>query len=104
MHERRAERRHRVLKEAEVWLTDRIAVNCVVRDLSPGGARLEFEGPVCLPSEFRLHIVSADLTIPAAPVWLRKLEAGIRFTGVGTAGTVDNSPQKCPTVVEGAPG
>jgi hypothetical protein len=94
MQERRGEHRRKVLKDAEVWLTDRIVVNCVIRDISPAGARLEFEGPISLPSQFRVRIVSADLSIPAAPIWLRRLEAGVRFTGVGTAGQVDNSPEK----------
>lgn len=94
MRERRRERRLRVLKEAKVMLTEWVSVNCVVRDLSPGGARLEFDGPVYLPSEFKLCIVSADLTIPAVTAWQRRGEAGIRFTGAGTAGDVDNSPMR----------
>jgi hypothetical protein len=94
MRERRCERRHKVLKEGKVMLTEWVSVSCVVRDISPGGARLEFEGPVYLPSEFRLLIVSADLTIPAVPAWQRRGEAGIRFTGVGTAGDVDNTPRR----------
>ena len=47
-----------------------------------------------LPADFSLRIVSADLIIPATPAWQRKLEAGIRFTGVGMVGAVDNTPQK----------
>ena len=94
MQERRGEHRHEVLKEAEVWLTDRIVVNCVIRDITPVGARLESLRAVSLPRQFRVRIVSADLSIPAAPIWLRRLEAGVRFTGVGTAGQVDSSPEK----------
>jgi hypothetical protein len=45
-----------------------------------------------LPREFRLHIVSADLTVPATFAWQRRLEAGIRFTGIGMVGEVDNTP------------
>jgi hypothetical protein len=92
--DRRAERRQMVLKEGKVMLSDWVSVDCVVRDISPGGARLEFQAPVSLPSEFRLRIVSADLTIPATAAWQRRLEAGISFTGVGTVGAVDNSPKK----------
>jgi hypothetical protein len=94
MRERRRERRHKILKLGKVMLTEWVSVNCIVRDISPGGARLEFEGPVFLPSEFQLCIVSADLTIPAVPAWQRRGEAGIRFTGVGTLGNVDNTPQR----------
>lgn len=95
MRERRKERRQKVLKEAKVLLTDWVSVDCLVRDISPGGARLQFKSPIFLPSAFQLHIVSADLTIPAAPAWQKREEAGVRFTGVGVAGFVDNTPTRC---------
>ena len=82
MSDRRSERRLKVLKEGKVLLDDYVSVNCSIRDITPGGARLEFEGPVCLPSAFRLRMVSADVTIPATVIWQRRLEAGIRFIGV----------------------
>lgn len=91
MHDRRRERRHRVLKEGKVMLTEWVSVNCVIRDISASGARIEFDRPTFLPSEFQLRIVAADLTIPAIPAWQEREEAGIRFTGVGTAGMVDNT-------------
>jgi hypothetical protein len=91
-HERRCEQRQRVLKEGKVLLTDHTSVDCVVRDLSPSGARIEFEGPIALPAEFRLRIVSADLTIPATAAWQRRLEAGLRFTGVGELGPIAAEP------------
>lgn len=71
--------------------TDWVSVDCIVRDISPGGARLEFLEPVNLPKEFRLYIVSADLTLPAAGVWQRRNEAGIRFTGVGIIGDSESA-------------
>ena len=89
-----ATRRQLVLKEGKVILSDRVSLDCIVRDISPGGARLEFKTPVSLPPDFSLRIVSADLIIPATAAWQRKLEAGIRFTGVGMVGAVDNSPKK----------
>jgi hypothetical protein len=85
MRERRRERRQKVLRQGKVMLTEWVAVDCLVRDLSRGGARLEFAGPVSLPSAFQLRLVSADLTIPAAPAWQRRGEAGIRFTGAAVA-------------------
>jgi hypothetical protein len=96
MHDRRNERRLKTLKEGRVELGGDVSVSCVVRDISPAGARLEFEAPAELPGEFRLLIVSAELTIPASLTWQRRFEAGVRFTGVGTAGGVDNSPKRIP--------
>lgn len=94
MCERRGERRRPVARKASVLLGDRASVNCTIRDLSPGGARLEFDGPTQLPDDFRLRIASADLIIPATAAWQSGREAGIRFTGVGSAGPVDNSPRR----------
>ena len=81
MSDRRSERRLKVLKEGRVLLDDYVSVSCSIRDITPGGARLEFDGPVCLPSAFRLRMVSANVMIPATVIWQRRLEAGIRFTG-----------------------
>jgi hypothetical protein len=91
MMDRRNERRLKILKAGKVLLSDWLSVDCTVRDISPSGARLEFEGPVSLPGEFRLKLISADLTIPAVCAWQRRLEAGIRFTGVGTAGSLGDA-------------
>jgi hypothetical protein len=93
MYERRSERRMKALKAGKILLSEWLSVNCTVRDMSSAGARLELETAVMLPSEFRLHILSADLVIPAAAVWQRRLEAGIRFTGVGVIGKVDDMPE-----------
>lgn len=94
MRDRRAERRHLVLKEGKVLLSDWILVDCMIRDISPHGARLEFNRKVELPEEFRLRIVSADLTIPATAAWMRRYEVGVRFTGVGRVGAVDDTPKR----------
>ena len=83
MYERRSEHRRLVLKRGRILIAGRAAYECLVRDLTRGGARLEFRAPVLLPAEFKLCLVSTDLTIPAVCIWQRRLEAGIRFVGVG---------------------
>jgi hypothetical protein len=92
--ERRGERRLKVLKEGKVLLDDYVAVSCSIRDITPSGAKLEFEGPFCLPEFFRLRMVSADVTFPATVVWQRKLEAGIRFTGIGVLEEAKLAPKR----------
>lgn len=94
MRDRRRAKRRKVLKEGKIMLAGGVAVNCIVRDISPGGARLELDGPVCLPGEFRLRIVAADLTLPAVPAWQRRDEVGVRFTGVGVSGEADGDPMR----------
>ena len=54
---------------------------------------LEFEHPITLPKEFRVHIVSGNITIPAEPCWQRRNEAGVRFTGIATAGNAAAPPK-----------
>jgi hypothetical protein len=56
-------------------------IDCLVRDLSDIGARLEFGGPTELPAEFRLLVVSTNMLIPAKLEWQRGLAAGALFTG-----------------------
>jgi len=77
--------RRRALKEAKVVLTDWTVIDCVLRDISETGARIEFSGPTNLPEEFRLLIVSTNMLAPAVRAWQRGLSAGIRFTGPGQA-------------------
>lgn len=87
MRERRNEPRLKVLKEAKALLDDFVAVDCTLRDISTGGARIEFDGPICLPAKFSLRIVTADVTISVTTAWQRRLEAGIRFApGAASSG------------------
>jgi hypothetical protein len=75
----------KILKAGKVLLSDFVVVPCSICDISSDGARLEFQGPVCLPEAFRLRLVAADLEIPATVIWQRRLEAGIRFTDAGAS-------------------
>lgn len=79
-HHRGAHRK-RTLKEAKVILTDSTVMDCLVRDISEGGARLAFGDAFTLPKEFRLLVVSTNTVFPARLLWQRGLTAGIGFTG-----------------------
>lgn len=79
---RRATPRLRSLKEAKVVLSDWSVIDCLIRDMSGGGARLQFGAATDLPDEFRLLIMSTNVLIPAARVWQRGLLAGIKSTGL----------------------
>jgi len=54
-------------------------MNCVIRNLSEGGARLEFGGLTRLPLEFKLRSVSTGSEAAAKPAWQRGCSAGVRF-------------------------
>ncbi len=81
--DKRISPRRRMLKQGKVVMSDWTVIDCIIRDLSDTGARLEFAGPTELPQEFRLLVVSSNLLIPAALAWQRGLAAGVHFTGPG---------------------
>ena len=87
MEENRASVRRRTLKEGKVILTDTTVMDCRIRDLSDGGARLEFGGLTNLPKEFRLLIVGTNMVVPAALAWQRGQFVGVYFTGPGQPAT-----------------
>jgi hypothetical protein len=85
MEEHRASQRRRALKGGKVVLSAQVVLDCLIRDISASGARIEFGAPTKLPDAFRLLIPSSNLLIPATPAWQTGLAAGIRFTGPGVS-------------------
>ncbi len=85
MEERRSINAHRrrTLKKGRVVLSDSTVMDCIVRDLTDTGARLEFAGPVGLPPDFRLLVIGSNGLVPSALSWQRGLLAGVHFTGTG---------------------
>ena len=81
--ERRASVRHRALKEAKVVLHDWSTIDCIVRNLSEGGARLDFSDPIALPDHFEVLFIGTNMLVPADRIWERGVTAGVRFTGPG---------------------
>jgi hypothetical protein len=53
---RRGDLRRTALKSARIIAKDGTTVECRVRNISEGGARLELAGPQLLPHTFELHI------------------------------------------------
>jgi hypothetical protein len=83
--EHRHAQRRRTLKQGRVILTDSTTMDCTIRDLSEGGARLVFGGATQLPKTFALLLLSDHTRRPAELLWQRGLSAGIAFTGPATA-------------------
>jgi hypothetical protein len=76
---RRGQDRRTVLKGAKVAFNDGKGVLvCRVRDLSPGGARLEFPPRQALPDSFELHIVGQPVR-KCERRWTRNNVVGVRF-------------------------
>ena len=77
----RGDHRQRTLKEARVLLTDWSTIDCTIRDISKGGARIVFGDAFSLPKEFRLLLVSTNTIVPVQLLWQRGKTAGVGFTG-----------------------
>lgn len=73
--------RRRVLKEAKVVLRDWSTIDCILRNLSDGGARLEFSDPASLPEQFDVLVVASSTLQPARCAWERGTSVGIKFAG-----------------------
>ena len=71
--------RTRTLKTGRVILSDTTSLSCLIRDVSPAGARLVFGGPAVLPMLFRLLFVDTDTMRVATLVWQKGLAAGVSF-------------------------
>jgi hypothetical protein len=63
-------------------------VDCVVRNFSAHGARIEMAGTALLPDEFDLAIARKDTAFRARLIWRNALEAGVQFTADDSSGVV----------------
>lgn len=78
--ERRRHPRHKTLLGARVVFNNwNATIDCQVRDLSASGARIRLSGATSLPGVFQLLFTAKQQITPAEVVWLRTLEAGVRF-------------------------
>lgn len=80
--ERRHVRRRRVLKGAlVVFGAFGRVIDCAIRDLSDGGARLTLPSTAGLPDDFHLLVPAERKIAPARAVWRTSREIGITLTG-----------------------
>jgi len=82
MEERRREARHRTLRGGKIVFNDRRSVvDCLVRNLSAGGACLQVNTSFGLPATFELLIDGNDGGIAADMVWATQTRVGAVFRG-----------------------
>ncbi len=78
--ERRRVPRRKTLLGARVIFNERQStMSCRIRDLDENGARLAFDGPPLVPSEFELRVEQRDEKRRARRVWTKAREMGIEF-------------------------
>lgn len=83
-----AERRRRTPRHGVLWAAQVVfgqaVLDCIVLDISLGGARVRFGAAVTLPSHVALRL--RDGTVyEAVPRWFRGTMVGLEFLGAGTA-------------------
>lgn len=79
--DRRREPRARVFRRGSIILDDRRSIACVIRDISPGGARLSLQVSLPLPEQFSIELIDTRKVRRAVRRWQRGNEAGIQFVG-----------------------
>ena len=83
--EERKHRRCRVLKRGVIGFAGQYTgLECVVRDISESGARLEMNNLVALPREFVLHIEIDGYKVNCQLAWHRPPFLGVIFTSEKT--------------------
>ena len=76
----RAGQRRRMLKQARIVTnTGQSTLDCLVRDISLGGARLKVENGLAVPASFELLLTTENTCVPAQVVWRKPNEVGVRF-------------------------
>jgi hypothetical protein len=80
MNERRDSLRHRSFLKGRLYYNNKLSsVDCLVRDISDGGARLKFFGVVTVPDFIELHLPNKDETYRAKVQWRAGDEVGVAF-------------------------
>lgn len=83
MIEQRQSLRSRVIYNGVVAFNERRStIECVVRNFSDDGARIDFENPALLPDEIDLFIPKKNRSFRATIVWANEDRAGLTFRRV----------------------
>jgi hypothetical protein len=79
MIERRTAQRHRVLKQGALAFSGGGGADCMVRNISESGARIEITSPFGLPASFTLVIATDHFLRPCHAVWSADRRIGVAF-------------------------
>jgi hypothetical protein len=84
MDDKRASARQRTLKSGKiVFASGSFTIDCIIRNLSELGARLQVPRAVAIPDHFSLVEVETGRTRQAHALWRRGGLMGVRFDKVG---------------------
>jgi PilZ domain len=81
MIERRALIRHKTFIKGRIYFNNRLSsLDCIVRDVSDRGARLQVPESVALPDAFELYLPGKDEHYRAQAHWRKADQIGVSWT------------------------
>ena len=91
MIEKRTAPRQKVLKHGTLSFGGGRGLDCMVRNISSGGARLDVANPFDLPQSFMLLIETDQFMRRCRPVWCSGTRVGVAFDQGNARVTVSGS-------------
>jgi hypothetical protein len=80
MRERRALVRHKTFMKGRIYFNNRLqSLDCIVRDVTDTGSRLEFSENVTLPDAFELYLPTRNEYFRAHVEWRKGNQIGISW-------------------------
>lgn len=76
---KRGSDRRTVYRFARLVLPDRSVVKCIMKDISPGGAKVVIEGAIIMPPKVLLKVDQTGETKRARVAWQTDTEVGLQF-------------------------
>jgi hypothetical protein len=87
MIERRALVRHKTFIKGRIYFNNRLSsVDCIVRDMTEKGARLQVPESVAVPDAFDLHLPNKDEHFRAQAQWRKGDQLGVSWTAENAFG------------------
>ena len=81
MEERRKSTRQRTYKAGELTFAGRsAAIDCVVKNISEGGAGLDVASPIGIPDEFDLMLTGDHTVHRCKVIWRKAKKIGVQFS------------------------
>jgi hypothetical protein len=87
MQDRRASSRHKTFIKGRIFFNNGLSsMDCIIRDMTDNGSRLEVSETVALPDAFELYLPNKDETFHAKVAWRKGNSVGISLNAENAAG------------------
>jgi hypothetical protein len=92
MPELRCTERIKTFLRAQILFNNRMTtVDCLIRNISAEGAKVEVSQAISIPTEFEIYIPRRNITCSARMVWRDANAIGIEFKAADAHGTADEA-------------